>query len=52
MLTVCDRSNGTRGCVVEFVLRDGKVRFALDRARADRRRLELSAKLLAVAVSG
>lgn len=50
VLTVCDRSNGTRGCVIEFVLRDGKVRFTLDRARADRRRLELSAKLSDVAV--
>jgi hypothetical protein len=50
VLTICDRSNGTRGCVIEFVLRDGKVRFALDRARADRRRLELSAKLSDVAV--
>lgn len=51
VLTICDRSNGTRGCVIEFVMRDGKVRFALDRARADRRRLELSAKLVDVAVS-
>lgn len=50
VLTICDRSNGTRGCVIEFVVRDGKVRFALDRARADRRRLELSAKLSDVAV--
>ncbi|HTM96508.1 MAG TPA: YfiR family protein [Croceibacterium sp.] len=50
VLTICDRSNGTRGCVIEFVMRDGKVRFALDRARADRRRLELSAKLVDVAV--
>jgi hypothetical protein len=51
VLTICDRSNGTRGCVIEFVMRDGKVRFALDRARADHRRLELSAKLVDVAVS-
>jgi hypothetical protein len=50
VLTICDRSNGTRGCVIEFVMRDGKVRFTLDRARADRRRLELSAKLVDVAV--
>jgi len=50
VLTICDRNNGTRGCVIEFVMRDGKVRFALDRARADRRRLELSAKLVDVAV--
>jgi hypothetical protein len=50
VLTICDRSNGTRGCVIEFVMRGGKVRFALDRARADRRRLELSAKLVDVAV--
>ena len=50
VLTICDRSKGTRGCVIEFVMRNGKVRFALDRARADRRRLELSAKLVDVAV--
>jgi hypothetical protein len=51
VLTICDRSNGTRGCVIEFVMRRGKVRFALDRARADSRRLELSAKLVDVAVA-
>jgi hypothetical protein len=50
VLTVCDRNKGTRGCIIEFVLRDGKVRFALDRARAERRKLELSAKLVDVAV--
>jgi hypothetical protein len=50
VLTICDRNNGTRGCVIEFVMRDGRVRFALDRTRADRRRLELSAKLVDVAV--
>lgn len=51
ILTICDRSNGSRGCVIEFVQRDGRVRFALDRARAERRRLELSAKLVDVAVT-
>lgn len=50
MLTVCDRSGGTRGGVIEFVLRDGRVRFAVNRSLADRRRLELNAKLIEVAV--
>lgn len=50
VLTVCDRSGGTRGGVIEFVLRDGRVRFAVNRTLADRRRLELNAKLIEVAV--
>lgn len=50
VLTVCDRSGGTRGGVIEFVLRDGRVRFAVNRSLADRRRLELNAKLIEVAV--
>lgn len=50
VLTICDRTTGSRGCVIEFVSQGGKVRFTLDRARAERRRLELSAKLMDVAV--
>lgn len=51
VLTVGDRNNGTRGGVVDFLLRDGRVRLAIDRGAADRQHLELSSKLLDVAVA-
>ena len=50
VLTVGDRSNGTRGGVIDFVIRDGKVRFVIDRGLARRQGLELSSKLLDIAV--
>ena len=50
VLTVTDRDNGTRGGAVEFVIVDGKVRFAVNRRQAETRQLELSAKLMDVAV--
>lgn len=50
VLTVTDRSGGTRGGVVEFVTASGKVRLAVDRGAADARKLELSSKLMEVAV--
>jgi hypothetical protein len=51
VLTVGDRNNGTRGGVVDFLLRDGRVRLAIDRGAADAQHLELSSKLLDVAVT-
>ena len=51
MLTVADPNGGTRGGVIDFVIRDGKVRFAIDRTLARRQRLELSSKLLEIAVA-
>ena len=45
------QNNGTRGGVVDFVLRDGRVRLAIDRRAADVQHLELSSKLLDVAVT-
>jgi hypothetical protein len=51
VLTVGDRNNGTRGGVVDFVLRDGRVRLAIDRGAADDQHLELSSKLLDVALT-
>lgn len=51
VLTVGDRNNGTRGGVVDFLLRDGRVRLAIDRTAADDHHLELSSKLLDVAVA-
>lgn len=51
VLTVGDRNNGTRGGVVDFLIRSGHVRLAIDRGDADARHLELSSKLLDVAVA-
>ena len=51
VLTVGDLNNGTRGGVIDFLLRDGRVRLAIDRGAADARHLELSSKLLDVAVT-
>ena len=50
VLTVTDRNGGTRGGAVEFVLRDGRVRFVIRRGEADSRQLALSSKLLEVAL--
>jgi hypothetical protein len=49
VLTVGDRNNGSRGGVVDFLLRDGRVRLVIDRAAANAQHLELSSKLLDVA---
>lgn len=49
VLTVTDRTGGSRGGVIEFVLNDGSVRFAIHRQQAEARQLALSSKLLAVA---
>ena len=51
VLTVGDRNSGARGGVVDFLLRDGRVRLAIDRGAADNQHLELSSKLLDVAVT-
>ena len=51
VLTVGDRSNGTQGGVVDFLISNGHVRLAINRGDADGRHLELSSKLLAVAVT-
>lgn len=51
VLTVGDRNNGTSGGVVDFLIRNGHVRLAIDRSDADNRHLELSSKLLDVAVA-
>jgi hypothetical protein len=51
ILTVGDRSSGTMGCVIDFLIRDGRVRFIVDQDRAARRNLELSSKLLDVALA-
>jgi hypothetical protein len=50
VLVVTDRKSGTRSGVVEFVEVGGRVRLAVDRANATVRQLELSSKLLDIAV--
>jgi hypothetical protein len=50
VLIVTDREGGTQGGAVEFVLRDGRVRFVVHRSAAQGRRLELSSKLLDAAL--
>jgi hypothetical protein len=51
VLTVTDRSTGTRGGIIEFVPTGGNVRFSIHRQAAEARQLVLSSKLLAVAAS-
>ena len=51
ILTVADRNGGTDGGVIDFVERDGKVRFAINRTLARRQGLELSSKLLDIALA-
>jgi hypothetical protein len=50
VLTVTDRSRGVSGGIIEFVLDDDRVRFAVDEAGARRSGLQISSKLLALAV--
>lgn len=54
VLTVTDQSTGVDGGVIHFVLKDGRVRFALNMAAARDNGLAISSKLitLAVAVEG
>jgi hypothetical protein len=52
VLTVSEASNyGDGGGVITFVLRDNKVRFEIDQQAASRHGLEISSKLLDLAVS-
>lgn len=49
VLTISDRSAGSDGGVIELVPHADTVRFVVHKGEADRRRLALSSKLLAVA---
>jgi hypothetical protein len=51
VLTVTDAGQGMVGGMVHFVLKDGRVRFALDVAAAQASGLQLSSKLQSLAVS-
>jgi hypothetical protein len=50
VLTVTDRSRGVAGGMVEFVLLDGRVRFAINAAAAEASGVQISSKLLELAV--
>jgi hypothetical protein len=51
ILTVTDSAaDGSKG-IINFIVRDNHVRFEIDQAAAGRNRLEISSKLLSVAVS-
>lgn len=50
VLTVTDRSRGVDGGIIQFVMTDGRVRFDVDQAAAQADNLQISAKLLALAV--
>ena len=49
VLTVTDGANGHRG-IIHFTLADGRVRFFIDQASAARRGIQISSRLLALAV--
>ena len=51
VLTVTDRGSGMRGAVIEFANDGGHVRFIVHNGEAESRRLQISAKLLNVAMA-
>jgi hypothetical protein len=51
ILTVADQRGGTSGGVIDFVVRDGKVRFVVSRSSAREQGLDLSSKLLDAAMT-
>ena len=51
VLTVTDQSRGVSGGMIQFVMRDGRVRFDIDADAAQAAHLTISSKLLGLAVS-
>jgi hypothetical protein len=51
ILTVTDASLGTERGMVHFTLKDGRVRFYIDDARAAHGNLAISARLLSLAIT-
>jgi len=51
ILTVTDRDRAARGGMIDFVLERGRVRFVVDAAAARASGLQISSKLLALALS-
>ena len=52
VLTVTDMSQGVSGGMIQFVLRHGRVRFTIDAAAAGAAGVQISSKLLTLAVRG
>jgi hypothetical protein len=50
-LTVTDQASGSSGGIIQFILQDGRVRFAIDAAAAQASGVPISSKLLALALS-
>ncbi len=50
VLTVTDRSRGVGGGIIQFVMRDGRVRFDIDPAAASANGVSISSKLLDLAL--
>jgi hypothetical protein len=50
VLTVTDRSRGVAGGMIQFVVQDGRVRFIVDAATAEASGVQISSKLLELAV--
>jgi hypothetical protein len=51
VLTVTDQSRGGSGGIIQFVLKDGRVRFEIDAAAATASQIVISSKLLSLALS-
>jgi hypothetical protein len=51
VLTVTDQASGSSGGIIQFILQDGRVRFAIDAAAAQASGVPISSKLLALALS-
>lgn len=51
VLTVMDQGHGAEGGIIQFVLRDGRVRFDIDAAAAATSGVTISSKLLDLALS-
>ncbi len=50
VLTVTDRSRGGSGGIIQFVMQGSRVRFAVDIAAANSAGIQISSKLLGLAV--
>lgn len=51
ILTVCDQTLGVRGAIIQFVVRNGRVRFDIDADAAAASGVTISSKLLSLATS-
>ncbi len=51
VLTVTDRGAASSGAVIQFVVKDNRVRFDIDTAAASANRVAISSKLLSLALS-